>query len=106
MDQACVGHLDVSRRIGCIEEDVKELKIAVQNIKLENKNFDTIELKIDNVEEGFKSLKKELTQIVSANTEKTWQLIYKGVKIIIALVVCIIVLSGVKLTPEILKLLS
>ncbi len=106
MAETCGNHIDVARRIMCIEEDVKELRDAVQDIRLEHKNFDTIDLKIDNVEKGFSNLREELTQIISVNTDRTWQLIYKGVKVIIALVACIIILAGVKLTPEIMKLFT
>lgn len=64
------------------------------------------EQQIQGLKQDFADLKCDVLTALKLQNERTFGLIEKGIKIIIGLIVFIMLLSGVKIMPELLKLLG
>lgn len=97
------NYTDVVRRIGNIEGVVKELQDDVAKSK---ENDARMEQKIQNLGTQFESLKADILGMMTQQNERIWGLITIGIKVIIALIVVIVALVGVKLGADIFKIFS
>lgn len=93
---------DVLRRVNNIEErmDKMEEKLIVQ--------METdVEMKADMkaMRTEFTGLKNDVLMTVKDHTDKTWALINRSWKVIMILIAIIVLFSGVKMGPEIIKAL-
>lgn len=85
-----------------------EKSIAVLNKEMhEREKVDiVVQAELENLSESLNSFKTEMTGIMLKQNERIWGLIKTGAITIIVLIVCILAIVGVKVTPEILKLLG
>ena len=98
----CVLHEDVLRRLGWLEVKVEDLERCTSVQAVVDAE---IARDIKALSSEVKILRTETLATIKEHTEQIWNLINRGVKIIIGLVVIITVLAGVRVGPDIIKML-
>jgi hypothetical protein len=93
---------DVLHRVHAIEERMDKIED-----KLIKQGEADVEMKSDMkaMRNEFNGLKSDVLMTVKDHTDKTWNLINRSWKIIMVLIAIIVLFSGVKMGPEIIKAL-
>lgn len=92
---------NILRRIDTLENQLGLIEVQLNNKDVKDS---VLQEKFLSLEYQFTSMKTEVITTLNLHAEKTWSLIYKGMKIIIILVSIVCLMAGVKVLPEILKL--
>lgn len=93
---------DVLHRVHAIEERMDKIED-----KLIKQGETDVEMKSDlkAMRNEFNGLKSDVLMTVKEHTDKTWNLINRSWKIIMVLIAIIVLFSGIKMGPEIIKAL-
>ena len=93
---------ELVRRVSSVEDRIEKLEG-----KVEKMNVVDVEVKSDikSLRAEFSNVKNDVLATLQDHNEKTWKLMDKLGKIIVILLIVILLLVGVKITPEIIKLL-
>lgn len=93
---------ELVRRVSSVEDRIEKLEG-----KVEKMNVVDVEVKSDikSLKAEFSNVKNDVLATLQDHNEKTWKLMDKLGKIIVILLIVILLLVGVKITPEIIKLL-
>lgn len=110
----CANHEDVLRRVEKIEEDNKEkfrqIEEAINGLVTcgaeRDVRIEGIKGLVQSIDSKLLDFKSEVVSIVSENTKNTWGLINHSIKIIMVLVLIIVTFSGVKMYPELFKIIG
>jgi septal ring factor EnvC (AmiA/AmiB activator) len=94
---------DLIRRIDTLEKKVTELEDKVNQQEIVDAE---IKGEIKSLSREFESVKTEVLQLVKDHTDRTWKLVDKSWKIIVTLVSIILVVAGVKISPDLLRMLK
>lgn len=101
-DGNCPNHADVLRRVRALEYRVTDLEKKATSREVCDAET---KIEIKNLSNEFASLKTDVLSTVKDHTDKTWGLINRGIKVIIALIIVILVVVGIKVGPDLIKLL-
>ncbi len=93
---------ELVRRVSSVEDRIEKLEG-----KVEKMNVVDVEVKSDikGLRAEFSNVKNDVLATLQDHNEKTWKLMDKLGKIIVVLLIVILLLVGIKIAPEILKLL-
>ena len=93
---------ELVRRVSSVEDRIEKLEG-----KVEKMNVVDVEVKSDikSLKAEFSNVKNDVLATLQDHNEKTWKLMDKLGKIIVILLIVILLLVGVKIAPEIIKLL-
>lgn len=94
---------DILRRLTIVENEIKTLEEKIIQCGI---NDATITAELQSLRNDFNSLKADVLMTIKDHTDRTWKLIERSWKMIVVLISVIILMVGVKIGPEILKLLS
>lgn len=97
------NYKELSAKVSSLEKQVAEIKRTVDShgitdIKLEQK--------LKGLENQVESIKQDVITTLNDHSERTWELINKGIKVICVLVAIICLMAGVKLLPDIFSILG
>lgn len=106
---AMAAATSLPERIARLEENLNHLssKVDVIEEKGDQSATDVLLIKKDikSMCKDMGDLKADVFTVVAEQTNKTWDLINKGGKLLFALIAIIVIMAGVKLLPEILQML-
>lgn len=93
---------ELVRRVSSVEDRIEKLEGKVKKM-----NVVDVEVKSDikSLRTEFSNVKNDVLATLQDHNEKTWKLMDKLGKIIVVLLIAILLLVGIKIAPEILKLL-
>lgn len=91
---------DVLHRVQTIEERMDKIE---DKIVLHGEANVSIQGDLRAMRNEFTDLKSDVLKTVKEQTDRTWMLIDRGGKVILILITIIVIFSGTKLGPEILK---
>lgn len=93
---------ELVRRVSSVEDRIEKLEGKVKKM-----NVVDVEVKSDikSLRAEFSNVKNDVLATLQDHNEKTWKLMDKLGKIIVVLLIVILLLVGIKIAPEILKLL-
>jgi len=102
VNQNKVSMGELVRRVSSVEDRIEKLEG-----KVEKMNVVDVEVKSDikGLRAEFSNVKNDVLATLQDHNEKTWKLMDKLGKIIVVLLIVILLLVGIKIAPEILKLL-
>lgn len=93
----------INKKIANLEDEIKKIHTTLHEY---GKADVRLEETLKSLELQLISIKQDVVATVQDNSQKTWELIHKGIKIIIALVAIICLMAGVKLLPEFFNILG
>lgn len=98
---------DILRRIDKIEDRIDDMETKLEKQSktdlVMNAEMRALRKDIGGLKEDFTGLKSDVLITVQSHADKTWDLINKSWKIVMALIAIIVIFAGIKLSPEILK---
>lgn len=94
---------ELSAKVNRLEQQVDEIKKTVSEHRI---NDVRLSQKLKSLEQQVLSIKQDVITTLNDHSQKTWQLINKGIKVICALVAIICIMAGVKLLPDIFNVLG
>ena len=102
VNQNKVSMGELVRRVSSVEDRIEKLEGKVKKM-----NVVDVEVKSDikSLRTEFSNVKNDVLATLQDHNEKTWKLMDKLGKIIVVLLIAILLLVGIKIAPEILKLL-
>jgi len=102
VNQNKVSMGELVRRVSNVEDRIEKLEGKVEKL-----NAVDVEVKSDikSLKTEFSNVKNDVLATLQGHNEKTWKLMDKLGKIIVVLLIAILLLVGIKIAPEILKLL-
>lgn len=92
------NYKELSAKVNRLEQQVEEIKKTVDEHKM---NDVRLEQKLKGLENQIISVKQDVITTLNYHSQKTWDLINKGIKVICVLVAIICLMAGVKLLPDI-----
>lgn len=93
----------LSEKVSTLEKQVNEIKTTLNK---HDANDIRLEEKLQGLEHQVESIKHDVITTLNEHSQQTWQLIHQGIRVICILVGVICAMAGVKLLPEIFKLLG
>lgn len=97
------NYKELSAKVNRLEKQVEEIKKTVDEHKM---NDVKLEQKLKGLEYQVQSIKQDVITTLNNHSQKTWELINKGIKVICVLVAIICIMAGVKLLPDIFNVLG
>lgn len=97
------NYKELSQKVERLEKQVYEIKTTLEKQGIADVR---LEEKLRGLEHQVISIKQDVISTLNEHSAKTWDLINKGIKVICILVGIICLMAGVKLLPDILKLLG
>jgi hypothetical protein len=98
----------IALRVDNIQEQINKVQEQVDGISKtvvdQNMDISKIYTEVSKLGEQVVCIKQDVIATISSQTNKIWELVNKGMKIIIALIVIICSAAGIKLLPEILNM--
>ena len=95
--------------MGELVQRVSSVEVRIEKLegKVEKMNVVDMEVKSDikSLRTEFSNVKNDVLATLQDHNEKTWKLMDKLGKIIVVLLIVILALVGIKIAPEIMKLL-
>lgn len=93
---------NVIRRIEKIEVKMERME---EELNRQGRTDAVMHAEFKSLREDFNSLKSDVLLTIKENTDRTWNLINKCLRIIMVLISVVVAVAGIKLGPEILKAL-
>ncbi len=93
----------LSEKVDNLEKQVDEIKETLNGHSLADARFDE---QLKSIRTQVLDIKQDVINTLNEHSEKTWKLIEKGTRVICALVAIICTMAGVKLLPDVLKILT
>ena len=97
------NYKELSAKVNRLEMQVEEIKETVDEHKM---NDIRLQQKLKGLEHQVFSIKQDVITTLNDHSQKTWELINKGIKIICVLVAIICIMAGVKLLPDVFNVLG
>lgn len=97
------NYRELSQKVSRLEKQVDEIKKTVDQHGITDVK---LEQKLQGLEHQVLSIKQDVITTLNEHSQKTWELINKGIKVICVLVAVICLMAGVKLLPDIFKVLG
>lgn len=97
------NYKELSAKVNRLEKQVDEIKETVDEHKM---NDIRLQQKLKGLEHQVFSIKQDVITTLNDHSQKTWELINKGIKIICVLVAIICIMAGVKLLPDVFNVLG
>lgn len=97
------NYKELSAKVNRLEKQVEEIKETVDEHKM---NDIRLQQKLKGLEHQVFSIKQDVITTLNDHSQKTWELINKGIKIICVLVAIICIMAGVKLLPDVFNVLG
>lgn len=94
---------ELAKKVDKLESQVDEIKDTLDEHSLTDVR---LEEQLKGIKTEFLNIKQDVITTLNDHSQKTWKLIDKGIKIICILVGIICTMAGVKLLPEVLKILT
>lgn len=94
---------DIKYRVENLEKEVKRMNDTISDHGIVDA---TMAANFKSLETQFIDIKQDVISTLNQHSQRTWDLINKGIKVICVLVGIVCTLAGVKLLPEIIKLLG
>ena len=95
--------VQINQKIESLEDEIKKIHTTLHE-------YEMVDVKltqsIQSLEAQLLGIKQDVIKTVEDNSRRTWELINKGIKIIIILVSFICLLAGIKIAPDLLKALG
>ena len=102
VNQNKVSMGELVRRVSNVEDRIEKLEGKVEKINVVDVG---VKSDIKSLKTEFSNVKNDVLATLQDHNEKTWKLTDKLGKIIVVLLIAILLLVGIKIAPEILKLL-
>ena len=100
---SAANYKELSAKVNRLEKEVGGIKKMVDEHKM---NDVRLEQKLKELENQVISVKQDVITTLNDHSQKTWELIHKGIKVICVLVAIICLMAGVKLLPDICTLVG
>ena len=97
---------EVLRRVDRIETRVDNIERTLESMALKDEAHTATAYEVKALKKEVSQLKEEILVTIKDHTDRTWQLIQAGQKLIIALIIAILLIVGIKIGPDILGILG
>lgn len=97
------NYKELSDKVNRLEKQVDQIKKTVEQHGITDVR---LEQKLQGLENQVLSIKQDVISTLNEHSQKTWELINKGIRVICVLVGVICVMAGVKLLPDIVNILG
>ena len=102
VNQNKVSMGELVRRVSSVEDRIEKLEGKVEKMNVVDVG---VKSDIKSLRTEFSNVKNDVLTTLQDHNEKTWKLMDKLGKIVVVLLIAILALVGIKIAPEIMKLL-